>query len=191
MADQTSQSSTSPLTPSTAQLTMRKAAFLAANRHLATQPQTVSRVAGRLNEKKRQDDKEVFGSILSNLEKGGGLPEAEVVNQPLPTEEVTAEVKEEETRRSALVIVDPKETANAESNEEPFRVALEEMVVEKQPEVAEEKKKKKKSKEKKVGEGEPSHHRKVEKKTKEKEDEKDEEGRLRKRKERSERKERR
>ncbi|XP_038887725.1 protein PXR1-like [Benincasa hispida] len=164
---------------------MREAAFLAASRRLAAQPQTVPRVVGRLSEKKRQDDKEVFGSILSNLKKGGGLPEAGVVNQPLPTEEVM----EEETRRSTQVIVDPKETANVKSYEGPSRVALKEMVVEKQPKVAKEKKKKKKRKEKKAGGDEPSHQCKAEKKIKEKEDEEDEEAKLRKKKEMSERKE--
>ncbi|XP_038902468.1 translation initiation factor IF-2-like [Benincasa hispida] len=148
------------------------------------------------SEKKRQDDKEVFGSILSNLEKEGGLPEAGVMYQPLLTEEVmveeTEKVVEEETRRSTLVIMDPKETTQVESYEGPIRVALEEVAAEKQLEEAEEKKKKKKkSKGKKIGKGEPSHHRKAEKKIKEKEDEEDEEAKLKKKQEKSERKERR
>ncbi|XP_038888078.1 ensconsin-like [Benincasa hispida] len=39
------------------------------------------------SEQQRKDNKEVFGSILSYLEKSGGLPEIGVVNQPLPLEE--------------------------------------------------------------------------------------------------------
>ncbi|XP_038885790.1 uncharacterized protein LOC120076082 [Benincasa hispida] len=131
------------------------------------------------SEKKRQDDKEVFGSILSNLEKGGGLPESGVVNQPLLTEEVTVEeteeVVEEKTRRSTLAIMDPEETTQVKSYEGPIRVTLEEVAAEMQPEVVEENKKKKKSKGKKVGEDEPSRHHKAEKKIKEKKDEEDEE----------------
>ncbi|XP_038896327.1 uncharacterized protein LOC120084591 [Benincasa hispida] len=106
--------------------------------------------------KRREDDKEVFGSILSNLEKGQGLPEAGVVNQPVPLKEAM----EEESRRSALDILDPKETANAESYEGPIRVALEEAAAERQLEGAEEKKKKKKkSKEKRDEEDEQAHRR--------------------------------
>ncbi|XP_038877202.1 vicilin-like seed storage protein At2g18540 [Benincasa hispida] len=135
-----------------------------------------------------------LGAFLSNLKKGGGLPKAGVVIQPLPTEEVTVEMTEDiekETRKSTLAFEDPKETVNVDFYGRPSRVALEEMVVETQPEVAEEKKKKKKSKGKKVGEDEPSHHCKAEKKIKEKENEEVEEAKPRKRKERGERKERR
>ncbi|XP_038882295.1 nucleolar protein 58-like [Benincasa hispida] len=105
------------------------------------------------SEKKRRDDKEVFGSILSNMEKEGGLLEAGVVNQPLPSKEEI----EEASRISALEILDPKETANAESYEAPIRVALEEAVAEKQLEVAEEKKKKRKIKEKRDKGDEKAH----------------------------------
>ncbi|XP_038904268.1 UPF0329 protein ECU05_1680/ECU11_0050-like [Benincasa hispida] len=75
------------------------------------------------------------------MEKEGRLPEAGVVNQPLPSEEKM----EEATRRSALAVSDPKE-----------------VVVEKQPEMAEEKKKTK-NKEKKA-EGDEEAQRKKEKK---------------------------
>ncbi|XP_038887025.1 UPF0329 protein ECU05_1680/ECU11_0050-like [Benincasa hispida] len=87
------------------------------------------------------------------MEKEGGLLEARVVNKPLPSEEEM----EEASRRSALAILDPKETANAKFYEGPIRVALEEAVSEKQPEVAEEKKKKKNIKEKKVEGDEETH----------------------------------
>ncbi|XP_038876434.1 vicilin-like seed storage protein At2g18540 [Benincasa hispida] len=105
--------------------------------------------------------------------------------------EETEEVVEEETRRSTLAIKDPEETVNAKTYDRQSRVELEEVAVEKQPEVVEEKKKKRKSKGKKVGEGEPSHHRKAETKIKEKKNEEDEEAKLRTRKEKRERKERR
>ncbi|XP_038875139.1 uncharacterized protein LOC120067674 [Benincasa hispida] len=164
MADQTSQPSTSPSTPSIDQLSMREVAFLIASRRLAAQPHTFKRgqstestplptpVVSTESEKKRRDDNEVFENILSNLEEGGGLPEAGVVNQPLLMEEVTVvmteevavveEVVEEETRRSTLAIRDPEETTQVESYEEPIRIALEKVATEKQLEVEEEKKKK-------------------------------------------------
>ncbi|XP_038880415.1 histone-lysine N-methyltransferase, H3 lysine-79 specific-like [Benincasa hispida] len=83
------------------------------------------------------------------MEKEGGLLEAGVVNQTLPLEEEM----EEASRRSALAVLDTKETVQAESYERPFRVALEEVVVEKQPKVVEEKK----IKEKRVEEDEQAH----------------------------------
>ncbi|XP_038879219.1 glutamic acid-rich protein-like [Benincasa hispida] len=73
------------------------------------------------------------------MEKEGGLPEARVVNQLLPSNEEM----EETSRRSALAISNPKETVHTESYEGPTRVALEEVVTEKQLKMAEEKKKKK------------------------------------------------
>ncbi|XP_038902339.1 nucleolar protein 58-like [Benincasa hispida] len=53
---------------------------------------------------------------------------------------------EEASSRSALAVSDPKETIQTESYEGPIRVALEEAVAEKQPEMAKEKKKKIKEK---------------------------------------------
>ncbi|XP_038895900.1 UPF0329 protein ECU05_1680/ECU11_0050-like [Benincasa hispida] len=118
------------------------------------------------------------------MEKEGGLLEAGVVNQPLPSKE---EMKEA-LRRSALEILDPKETANAESYEGPIRVALEEEAVEKQPEVAEEKKKKKKIKEKRAEEDEEAHPiKKKERRTDEKKECRREERRLKKEEERRKR----
>ncbi|XP_038874982.1 vicilin-like seed storage protein At2g18540 [Benincasa hispida] len=236
MADQASQPSAS--TPSTDQISMRVAAFLAASCRLAAQPHTVSRITSRPrrnplairpaqfkrgqsiestplptpvisteSEKKRQDDNEVFGKILSNLEVEGDLLDAGVVNQPLSTEEVTMvvteevvvveevavtnEVVEEETRRSTLALETFEETTQVEFYDVPIKVVLEEVATEKKQEVEDEKKKKKKKKEKKVGEGEPSHHRKEKKNKEKKEDEKDEEAKLRKKKEKKEMKERR
>ncbi|XP_038882301.1 protein PXR1-like [Benincasa hispida] len=128
------------------------------------------------------------------LAEGEGLPEAGVLEQPLPTEKVTVavieevEVVEEETRRSTLAIRDPEETMKVQSYDGPIRVALEEVAVEKQQKVEEEKKKRK---EKKVEEGEPTHHRKEKKNKEKKEDEEYEEAKLRKKKEKKERKERR
>ncbi|XP_038885757.1 H/ACA ribonucleoprotein complex subunit CBF5-like [Benincasa hispida] len=58
-----------------------------------------------------------------------------VVNQPLPSEE---EMKEA-SQRSALVVLDPKETVQTESYEKPIRVALEEVEAKKLPKMAEEK----------------------------------------------------
>ncbi|XP_038885426.1 glutamic acid-rich protein-like [Benincasa hispida] len=80
------------------------------------------------------------------MEKEGGLPEAGVINQPLPSEEKI----EEASRKSALAVSDSKETVQTESYEGPIRVALEEAVAEKQPEMDEEEKKKKKIKEKRA-----------------------------------------
>ncbi|XP_038887177.1 nucleolar protein 58-like [Benincasa hispida] len=73
------------------------------------------------------------------MEKEGGLPEAGVVNQPLPSEEEMAEG----SRRSALAILDPKETIQIESYEGPIKVALEEVEAKKLLERAEGKKKRK------------------------------------------------
>ncbi|XP_038902345.1 mediator of RNA polymerase II transcription subunit 2-like [Benincasa hispida] len=118
------------------------------------------------------------------MEKERGLLEAGVVNQPLPLENG----EEETSRRSALTILDPKETANAESYERPIRVALEEVVTEKQPEVAEEKKKKKKIKEKKAEGDEEAHLiKKKERRTDEKKEHRREERRLKKEEERRKR----
>ncbi|XP_038876382.1 mediator of RNA polymerase II transcription subunit 2-like [Benincasa hispida] len=111
------------------------------------------------------------------MEKEGGLPEAVVVNQPLPSEEEM----EEASRRSALAISNPEKTAHAESYEGPNRACLEEVVVEKQPEMAEEKKKKKKIKEKRAEGDEDAHPiKKKERKTSEKRERRWEERRLKK-----------
>ncbi|XP_038887077.1 chromatin assembly factor 1 subunit A-like [Benincasa hispida] len=208
MADQASQPSASPSTPSNDQIAMREAAFLTASLKLAAQPYTILRIAAisTESEKKRCDDTEVFGNILSNLEQGGGLPEVGVVNQPLSMEEVTVAVteevvvveevvNEEETRRGTLALETPEVTANAETYDRPSRVsveeiavaevAMEEVTVETQLEVVGEKKKKKR-KGKKAVEGKSSHHCK-EKKNKEKHDDEDEEAKKeRKRKEKEE-----
>ncbi|XP_038896743.1 nucleolar protein 58-like [Benincasa hispida] len=96
------------------------------------------------------------------MEKEKGLPKAGLVNQPLPLEEKM----EKASRRSALAVLDPKETVHTESYEGPTRVSLEEMVVEKQPEMAEEKKKKKKNKEKRAEGDEEAQPRKEKKERK-------------------------
>ncbi|XP_038874254.1 nucleolar protein 58-like [Benincasa hispida] len=168
MADQSSHSSSLPSSPSPAQITAKEVAFLGASRHLAVQLKLITRITKKPrqkplvarplqirkgqstesaplltlsseSEKKRRDDREVFGRILSNMEKEGGLPEAGVVNQPLPLEEEM----EEASRRSALAVSDPKETIQTESYEEPIRVALKEVEVKKLPKMVEEKKNKK------------------------------------------------
>ncbi|XP_038887060.1 nucleoporin GLE1-like [Benincasa hispida] len=239
MADQASQSSASPSTPSSDQISMREAAFLAASRRLAAQPHTIPRIVGRTwrnplsiqppqfkrghnikstpvptpaisteSEKKRHDDKEVFGNILSHLEQRGGLPEAGVINQPLSTEEVTvvvneevvvldAVMNEEEAGKGTLALETPEVTANAETYDGPSRVmvvvevAMDEVTMETQPKVVEEKKKKKKSKGRKAGEAESYHHRKEKKNKEKKDDDEDEEAKKeRKRKEKEERRER-
>ncbi|XP_038892614.1 protein PXR1-like [Benincasa hispida] len=165
MANQTSHT---PSTPSQAQITTRETTFLTVSRRLAAQPKPIPRIVGKPRQKplaarplqikvgqsmesaplpklsseskkKRRDDREVFRSILSNMEKEGGLPEVGVVNQPLPSEEEM----EEASRRSALAVSDPKETAQVESYVGPIRVALEEEVAEKQPKMVEKKKNKK------------------------------------------------
>ncbi|XP_038887214.1 capping protein inhibiting regulator of actin dynamics-like [Benincasa hispida] len=117
------------------------------------------------------------------MEKEGGLLEAGVVNQPLPSEEEM----EEASRRSALAILDPKETAHVESYEGPSRVALEEVVVEKQPEVAEEKKKKKKKIKEKRAEGDEQTHPIKKKEMSERRERRREERRLKKEEERRKR----
>ncbi|XP_038889321.1 nucleolar protein 58-like [Benincasa hispida] len=168
MADQSSHSSSLPSSLSSAQITAGEVTLLAASRRLAAQPKPIPRIVGKPwrkplaarpiqiregqstesaalptlsseSKKKRRDNREVFGSILSNMEKEGGLPEARVVNQPLPLKKEM----EEASRRSALAVSDPKETVHTESCEGSTRVALEEVVAEKQIEMTEEKKKKK------------------------------------------------
>ncbi|XP_038875087.1 protein PXR1-like [Benincasa hispida] len=98
---------------------------------------------------------------------------------------------EEASRRSALAILDPKETANAESYEGPIRVALEEAATEKQFEGAKEKKKKKKKKkikEKRAeGDGEAHPIKKKERRTNEKKERRWEERCLKKEEERRKR----
>ncbi|XP_038874940.1 capping protein inhibiting regulator of actin dynamics-like [Benincasa hispida] len=84
------------------------------------------------------------------MEKEGELPKTGIVNQPLPSEEEM----EEALRRSAPAISDPKEIVQIESYEGPIRVALEEVVAEKHPEMAEEKKKKKMKKKRAKGDEE-------------------------------------
>ncbi|XP_038880441.1 nucleolar protein 58-like [Benincasa hispida] len=208
MADQNSQPFASPSTPSTTQISMREAAFLASSRRLAAQPQTVLRVAKR-------PQRNPLAARPFQFKRGKVLkaPHSQHQQSSLKVRRKDRMTKSwgckpttaygggdggsdrrnggRGTRRSTLALEDPKETVNVDSYEGPSRVVLEEVAAEKQSEVVEEKKKKKKSKGKKIGEGEPSHHRKAEKKNKEKENEEDEEAKLRKRKERGERKERR
>ncbi|XP_038895818.1 protein PXR1-like [Benincasa hispida] len=94
---------------------------------------------------------------------------------------------EEASRRSALAISNPKETVQTESYKGPIRVALEEAVAEKQPEMAEEKKKKK-IKEKRTEEDEEAHPiKKKERRTSEKKERKREETRLKKKEEKRKR----
>ncbi|XP_038892627.1 nucleolar protein 58-like [Benincasa hispida] len=94
------------------------------------------------------------------MEKEGGLPEARVINQPLPLEEKMVEA----SRRSALTVTDLKKTVQTESYEGPTRGALEEVGAKKHPETAE-KKKKRKNKAKRV-EGDEEAQPKKEKKEK-------------------------
>ncbi|XP_038877699.1 UPF0329 protein ECU05_1680/ECU11_0050-like [Benincasa hispida] len=95
------------------------------------------------------------------MENDGGLPEAGVVNQPLPSEEVM----EEALRRSALAVSDSKETVHTESYKGPIRVALEKVEAKKQPKTTEEKKKKK-NKEKRAEGDEEAQPRKEKKERK-------------------------
>ncbi|XP_038891015.1 UPF0329 protein ECU05_1680/ECU11_0050-like [Benincasa hispida] len=115
------------------------------------------------------------------MDKEGGLPEARVVNQPLPSEENM----EEALRRSALAVSDSKETVQTESYEGPIKVALEEAMAKKQLEMAEEKKKKKKKIKEKRAEGDEEAHliKKKERKNSEKKERKREEIRLKKKEE--------
>ncbi|XP_038880523.1 glutamic acid-rich protein-like [Benincasa hispida] len=119
------------------------------------------------SEKKRRDDREVFRSILSNMKKEGGLPEVGIVNQPLPSEEEM----EEASRKSALVVSNPKEAVQTDSYEGPIRVALEEVKAKKLPEMAEEKKKKKNKEKRTKGdeEAQPRKEKKERKSSKKKE----------------------
>ncbi|XP_038902359.1 protein PXR1-like [Benincasa hispida] len=111
---------------------------------------------------------------------------------------------EEETGKDVLALMIPEEIANTKAYDGPPRreeeeiameeakeaeVALEKVVGEAQPEVAEEKKKKKKNKGKKVGEVESSHHRKEKMNKEKKDDDENEEARKeRKKKEKEEKK---
>ncbi|XP_038877050.1 protein PXR1-like [Benincasa hispida] len=119
------------------------------------------------------------------MEKEGGLPEAGVVNQPLPSEEEM----EEALRRSALTISDPKETVQTKSYEGPIRVALEEVEAKKLPKTAEEKKKNKNNKEKRAERDEEAQPRKKkkERKSSEKRERKREGKRLKKKEEKRKR----
>ncbi|XP_038885850.1 nucleolar protein 58-like [Benincasa hispida] len=190
MAEQSSHSSSLPSSSSLAQVTAREATVLGASHRFAAQPKPVQRITGKLrqkpvvakplpiregpsmesaqlpalsseSEKKRRDDKEVFRTILSNMEKEGELLEAGVVNQPLPSEEKMAEA----SRRSALAVADPKETVQTESYEGPIKVALEEVEAKKQPKMVEEKKKRKR-KEKRAGGDEEARPKKEKKENK-------------------------
>ncbi|XP_038896287.1 chromatin assembly factor 1 subunit A-like [Benincasa hispida] len=88
------------------------------------------------SERKRRDDIEVFGNILSTLEQGGGLPEAGVVKQPLSIEEeivVVAEeaikdgvvvVEEEEKEKEKITIVEQEETKIAVEEAREVEVVL-------------------------------------------------------------------
>ncbi|XP_038889374.1 protein PXR1-like [Benincasa hispida] len=92
---------------------------------------------------------------------------------------------EKASRRSALAILDPKETTNAESYEGPIRVALEEATAEKLSKVVEEEKKKKKIKEKRAEGNEEAHPiKKKERRTDEKKECRREERHLKKEEER-------
>ncbi|XP_038877047.1 UPF0329 protein ECU05_1680/ECU11_0050-like [Benincasa hispida] len=98
------------------------------------------------------------------MEKEGGLPEAGVVNQPLPSEEDM----EEDSRRNALAVSDPKETVEAK----------------KQPKTAEEKKKKKNKEKRAEGDEEDQPRKeKKERKSSEKRERRREEKRLKKKEE--------
>ncbi|XP_038884775.1 nucleolar protein 58-like [Benincasa hispida] len=112
------------------------------------------------------------------MEKEGGLLEAGFVNQPLPSEEAS--------RRSALAISDPKETVHTKSYEGPARVALEEVVAEKQPETTEEKKKNKEKRAEGDEEAKPRKEKK-ERKSSEKRECKREQKRLKKKEEKRKR----
>jgi len=111
------------------------------------------------------------------MENEGGMLEARVVNQPLPSEEEM----EKASRRRTLAVLDPKETVHTESYEGPTRVTLEKVMEKKQLKTAEEKKKKKK-KEKKVEGNEEAQPRKEKKEIKlsEKREHGQEENRLKK-----------
>ncbi|XP_038904384.1 nucleolar protein 58-like [Benincasa hispida] len=95
------------------------------------------------------------------MEKAGGLPEAEVFNQPLPSEEEMAEA----SQRSALAIANPKETVQRESYEGPIRVVLEEGGAKKLSKTTEGKKKRKR-KEKRVNRDEEARPKKEKNKKK-------------------------
>ncbi|XP_038889827.1 glutamic acid-rich protein-like [Benincasa hispida] len=111
------------------------------------------------------------------MEKERGLPEAGVVNQPLPSEEEM----EEASQRSVLAISNPKETIQTESYEGPIMVALKEVEAKKLSKTAEEKKKKK-NKEKRAERDEEAQPRKEkkERKSSEKRERRWEEKRLKK-----------
>ncbi|XP_038889276.1 putative uncharacterized protein DDB_G0271982 [Benincasa hispida] len=117
------------------------------------------------------------------MEKEGGLPEAGVVNQPLPSKKEM----EEALKRSALAILDPKETVQTESYEGPIGVSLEEAVAEKQPEMAEEKKKEKIKEMNAEGDKEAHPIKKKERRTSEKRERRREEMRLKKKEEKRKR----
>ncbi|XP_038896312.1 capping protein inhibiting regulator of actin dynamics-like [Benincasa hispida] len=111
------------------------------------------------------------------MEKEGGLPEAGVINQPLPSEEEKAEA----SRRSALAVLDHKETVQIESYEGPIRVSLEEVEAKKLSETDEGKKKRKSKSKRAKGDEEtwPKKERK-EKKSSEKRKRRREDNRLKK-----------
>ncbi|XP_038902362.1 SMY2 homolog 2-like [Benincasa hispida] len=147
----------------------------------ATRPEVAFPVPSSESELKSRDNKEVFGSILSNMKREGWLPEAGIVNQPLPSEEEMAKA----SRRMALATTDPKETVPIDSNEGPIKIVLEVIGAKKQSESAEGKKKRK-SKEKCL-EGDEASRLKKEKKEKkesEKKQRRREEKRLKKEKKR-------
>ncbi|XP_038876980.1 DNA ligase 1-like [Benincasa hispida] len=207
MADQTPNQSASPSTPD--QVAMREAAFLATRRENPEKPSAVrpsvfkrggstesipmlTPTVSTESERKRRDDTEVFGNILSTLEQGGGLPEAGVVNQPLTTEEKAVVVAEEAVKdgRREEEEIAIEEAKEAEVALETPDIAMEEVAGDTQPEGAKKKeKKKKKSKGKKAGEAESSHYRKARKNKEKKYDDEDKEAKKeRKKKEKEERK---
>ncbi|XP_038882399.1 retinitis pigmentosa 9 protein-like [Benincasa hispida] len=154
MADQTPNQSTSPSPSTPDQVAMREVAFLAASRREEEAPRPTPPVSTEIK-RKRRDDTVVFGNILSTLEQRGRLPEAGVVNQPLPTEEeavVVADepvkdrvvmveeivVEEEEKENDVLVPETQEATVIAKIYNEPSRREEEEIAIEeaKEAEVA-------------------------------------------------------
>ncbi|XP_038896507.1 protein PXR1-like [Benincasa hispida] len=146
MADQPSHPSSSPSSPSQAQIIARVAAFLAASHRLAAQPKPIPRITGKPRKKL-------------------------VAVEPL-------RIREGQSTKSA-----PLPTLSSEkSYEGPIRVALEEVVAKKQPEMAEEKKKKKKKIKEKRAKGDEETHpiKKKERRTSEKRERRREEKHLKK-----------
>ncbi|XP_038882429.1 nucleolar protein 58-like [Benincasa hispida] len=193
MADQASQHSASPSTPSSDQIAMREAAFLVASRRLVAQPHTVPRIAGRTRRNPlavRPPQFKRGQNTESTSVPTSAVSTERVVNQQLSMVVLEAKVNEEEIERGTLALKTPEVTAKAgtydgtskDTMEEVVveettvaEVAMDEVTVEMQPEIAKEKKKKKKSKGRKAGEAEFSHPRKEKKNAEKKDDDEDEE----------------